>query len=168
MKRYSLLVLTVGVALCLTIFALLLDFWLGLGGTPKMECVLVPQEINVISGDSPGAEVQFRNTSDVTIVVINHDRTSPLEFLDVEVLDPDGRRISDYFGHLCIPSVADGGTEHSFAPGETYRETISLFRAVDDRYNLKPGVYKVTAFFRYGDIRATSRQIEITVLPKIQ
>jgi len=93
----------------------------------KMECKLIVQKKNAAIGETPPAEVEIKNTSKEDICITYNN--NPFEFLDLEVTDPAGKKISEgkYSDRFSPSSVGPGKEQLILRPNETYRGAVAVF-----------------------------------------
>ena len=92
--------------------------------------------------------------------------SSFLEHLDLEILDPAGKRISRRYGGMIPPCTPLPEQVFPFDPGTIVRTGVSVFAACDKKDRQTPGVYKITAIYEYQNERAVSNTIELTLTAK--
>jgi hypothetical protein len=101
------------------------------------------------------AEVELENTSP-KVLTISYE-AHPLQYLDLEVIDAAGKRVSEgYYGHMFSPGMPPQ-TLH-LAPGQKYRHTVSLFATVS---KITPGKYRIKAVYHYDSLHAESDTVEV-------
>ena len=126
-----------------------------------MTCVRLIERTPVGAGNAPKAYLQLRNTSKETIQVIY--KCDPLEYLDIDVIDPTGKKIND--SHYLVGGPFERPQELRLLPGGVYRFPVNVFGTCE-KTPTAPGVYKFTASYTYKDIRAVAQTLEFTVMKK--
>lgn len=131
----------------------------------KMECNLLLLTKAVAPNEMARAEVELKNVSQHDIIL--KYSTHIFEFLDLEVLDPTGKKISKVpYGGLFSPSAPGSESTLTLRPGASYRETVLVFATCDDNDHQAAGVYKVKATYQHDNQKAISKQVELTVKTK--
>ncbi|WP_238537493.1 hypothetical protein [Zavarzinella formosa] len=98
------------------------------------------------------------NTS-LTDVVIWYD-CSPLQYLDIRVIDEAGRvRSADSYGSMFSPYSEY--FELRLKPGQTIRNTVALLNMPDEV--AEAGRYTMIARYEYGGWRAVSSPFELVL-----
>ena len=92
--------------------------------------------------------------------------SSFLEHLDLEILDPNGKRISKRYGGVFPPCTLLPEQVYSFSSGAMVRTGVSIFAACDEKDRQTPGLYKITATYEYQNEKAVSNQVELTLMAK--
>ena len=130
---------------------------------PRMECTLTLEKNKAKAGEfSVPATVEIKNVSKENLVI--DYMTLPFYHLDLLILDPTGKKISDspYRKNF---SLADQ-LQITLRPGESYRGTVDIFGNSDKASWQAPGTYKISAIYEYLKERAVSKQVELTLTPK--
>lgn len=131
----------------------------------KMECKLIVANKNVAVGETPPAEVEIKNVSKEDLIITYN--TNPLEFLDLEVFDPAGKRISEgKYGGRFSPSSPTPQRQVILKPGEAFRKPVGVFGNSKENDRTTPGVYRVVAVFEYAKMRAVAEAVMLNVQAK--
>jgi hypothetical protein len=84
---------------------------------------------------------------------------SPLQYLNLIVVGPEGQIVSEsFYGNLFSP-LAEPYT-FRLQPGQKYTGPISFLGNVP-RHKWRPGHYTIRAVYTYGDLHACSEALEI-------
>jgi hypothetical protein len=120
-----------------------------------MQCrLLVKKTTESVTRVIP-AEVELENPSPKALTI--SFESHPLQYLDLEVTDGAGKRVSQgYYGYLFSPGMPPQTL--NLAPGQKYRHTVSLFGTVP---NVTPGKYRIKAIYRYNSLHAESDAVEV-------
>ncbi len=130
-----------------------------------MECNLILPKKTVNIGELVLAKVEIKNISKQDLNIIYN--TDPLEYLDLEVIDPTGKKIStDGYGGRFSPFTFSPEQKLTLRAGETYRGKVSIYGNSKESDRTKAGVYKIIAIYEYKKEKAISKQVELTVMPK--
>jgi hypothetical protein len=132
---------------------------------PPVECVLTLNGKKDALDDAAFA-VELKNNTDTPIELLSTLPFGPLVFLDVEIQNSDGKRVS--------PEFYDATISSPFAPppklvgkletGKGERiELFSLKRYFEKPDEIKPGKYRVRVTFRYAKRTATSEWVSFEV-----
>jgi hypothetical protein len=109
------------------------------------------------------AEVRIRNGTAGTIRVESNLAFGIMAFVDVEVTDEQGVRISKPFYDALISSPSrEREVVATLEPGEAVSVPLSVFRPVDTD-KIKPGKYKCKARFKYREHQAESQTAEVVL-----
>ncbi len=102
-------------------------------------------------------EVELENLSAAPIEV--EVTSSPLQYLDLRVIDPTGRLVSaGHYGDAFSP--LDRPYTLRLAPGEKYVAPVGLLANVPEALR-RPGTYRLQAVFVYGPLQAVSAPFTI-------
>jgi hypothetical protein len=126
------------------------------GGTTGLVCRLRHRELR--RGPSPVAgEVELENASpDVVEIEV---RTSPLQYLNLIVLDDVGEIVSERpYGDLFSPLASSYLLR--LQPGEKYTGPVHLLGNVPEG-KLRPGVYTVQAVYEHNGMKAISEPLRV-------
>jgi len=129
----------------------------------KMECKLNLKKYAGEIGESIAGEVEIKNTSkeDINIDYL----TLPWHHLDLLVIDPKGKKISfQHYGDNFTGVLNE--YRLTLRPGESYKGSIFIRGNSKDSDWTTPGVYKITAIYEYKNIKAVSKQVELTLTAK--
>ncbi len=128
----------------------------------KMECKLTVQKANLSFGEICQGEVAIKNTGKHDIVITYN--ANPWEFLDLDVTNPAGKKISDgKYGGRFSPLSPKAQQQIVLKPGETYRGAVEVFGNSKENDRTTPGAYKVTAVFEYNKLRAIADPVVINI-----
>ncbi len=127
-----------------------------LSGTMRLACRLGHRTLR--RGPLPTAgEVELTNLSPDVLEI--QFRTSPLQYLNLVVLDASGEVVSqgfygDFFSPLAEPYTL------RLKPGEKYVGPVHLLGNVPEAKRL-PGVYTVQAVYEYNGLKTVSEPLQV-------
>jgi hypothetical protein len=130
---------------------------------PKLECRLDadrPQKAGIV-GEPVSLHFELKSAARDNLFLIYN--SSFLEHLDLEVLDPTGKRISKRYGGLFAPITPLPEQILLMNAGTIVRTGVSVFAACDKKDFQRPGIYKITAIYEYQNEKAVSKPLEITL-----
>jgi hypothetical protein len=133
---------------------------------PKLQCRLDVDRGRKAAkiGDPVSLHFELKSmTRDKLFIIYN---SNFLEHLDLEVLDPTGKRISKRYGEVFSPCTPLPERMYLFSPDTTMRTGVSVFAACDKKDRQAPGIYKITAIYAYQNEKAVSNSIELTLTAK--
>ena len=129
----------------------------------KMECKLILSKDTAKIAENVPAEVELKNITKEDLVI--EYSAHPFEYLDLRVVDPDGKKISNRaYGGAFSPFPTK--QKLKLGAGECYRFTVRIDANSNQSDWTKPGVYKITAVYGYKKETITSKEMTLTLTPK--
>jgi len=133
---------------------------------PKVGCILT-FDAKKSPLDNKAFTLELKNNTDKDIEVLSTLPFGLLVFLDMEVEDPAGKRISEEFynAKIASPFAPPPRLVATLAVDKPTKLEVSPFSCVEEkkREALKPGKYRVRVKFRYDKFTAVSEWVTVEI-----